>query len=153
MQLCAACPHRKKRPRSVEDHKRFFALIKAAYSTWPESHDFQPESEEHLRAYLLCAAGYRQVTDVAVPYAEDQPAVTRLVAISIEAAIKAAGAYAFIRPDANGGRVAVYRAKSIKFETLDQAKFGPVREAVENLIETALGTKVDTILAMEEAAA
>jgi hypothetical protein len=45
--------------RSPADHRRFFGVIKAAFLHWPEKHEFQPEDPEHLRAWLLCRAGYK----------------------------------------------------------------------------------------------
>lgn len=50
--------------RSYQQHKRFFALIKAYFEHWPESHSFQPDCEEHLRAWVLVKAKHRNVVDV-----------------------------------------------------------------------------------------
>ena len=99
-----ACPHcgckidGKTKPRSAPQLRRFFAMLRAMYQHWPEDTQFQPESEEHLRKFILIRAGYRETTDIPVTFAEDQPGLTKLTALSIEAALKAAGAYAFIRP-------------------------------------------------------
>ena len=38
--------------RSTPQHRRYFALIKAAFKHWPESHDIQFGSAEGLRDYL-----------------------------------------------------------------------------------------------------
>lgn len=131
------CPHcgseidGKSKPRSSPQLRRFFGMLRAMYQHWPASAEFQPESEEHLRKYSICGAGFRDSTDVAVPFAEDQPGLTKLVAISVEACVRGAGGFAFIRPHPDGGMVRVYKAKSIAFDKLGQAEFNRLNEAVE----------------------
>lgn len=132
--------------RSGPDHRRFFALVHAAFGQWPHAHDFKPDNPEHLRKWLLCAAGWRDVTEIAVPETEDQPGLARLIAISMQAAIEASGSYAFVRPDPNGGRVAVYSAKSIAWDTIKQSEFAPIRSAVEDVITRELGVEADALL-------
>lgn len=139
--------------RSEPDHRRFFALLSAAYENWPEHNEFQPDNREHLRKYLICAAGYRESVDIALPYSEDEPSLAKLAAISMEAAIRAAGAYAFVRPDPAGGRVAVYRARSIAWDTIGQREFAEVRSAVEDVIEAQIGVTAFELLKSKETAA
>jgi len=137
--------------RSPQDHRRFFAVIRAAYTHWPESHEFQPDNAEHLRAWLLCKAGYRDVSTIPCEFAEDQPALLRLVAIAAESAVRAAKGYAFLRP--HGGGIAVFSAKSIQWAKIDQKEFNKVREAVEEVIEAETGLKPDQLLKETEKAA
>lgn len=137
--------------RSLPDHRRFFGVIRAAYHHWPEAHEFQPDSAEHLRAWLLCKAGYRDVTSIPVEFAEDQPALLRLVALAAEGAVKAAKGYAFIRP--HGAGLAVFSAKSIAWDKLKQSQFHEIRDAVEHVIEAETGLKPDDLLRETEAAA
>jgi hypothetical protein len=148
------CPHCKKAlaaPRSLPDHRRFFGLIRAAFFHWPEDHpDFVPDTEEHLRAWLLCKAGYRQVTTIPIEDIDD-PAVVQTIAVAASAAIKAAGGYAFVRPDS--GAIRVFSAKSMNFETLDQKRFNAVRNAVEDVLKAELGIDPDTLLDETEQAA
>ena len=47
-----------KKPRSTPQHRRFFALIKAAWKHWPSSHEVQAGSPEGLRDYLQIKAGF-----------------------------------------------------------------------------------------------
>lgn len=136
--------------RSAPDHRRLFGLIRAAYHHWPENHDFQPDNAEHLRGYLLCKAGYRDVTTIPVEFAEDQPAVLKLVALAAEGAVKAAKGHAFIRP--HGAGLAVFSAKSIAWDKLDQKAFGKVREAVEEVIKAETGIDPDQLLKEMDAA-
>lgn len=144
-----SCPHcggLLHRPRSGPDHRRFFALIQAAFEQWPETHDFQPDTAEHLRKWLLCTAGFRERVDIAVPFADDEPAVAKLAAIAIQSALEAAGAYAFVRPDPKGGRVAVYKARSIAWDKIGQKEFAEIRTAIEEIIEAELRVSPDQLL-------
>ena len=154
------CPHcqcdidpAKGAPRSLAQMRRFFGVLRAMQSHWPESAEFQPESEEHLRKYVLVKAGHRDATDIPVPYAEDQPSVTKLVAISVEGAVRAAGAFAFIRPHPRGGMVRVFRAKSIAFDKLEQAEFNKLNDEVEAIYKAETGLDADELLQQTESAA
>mgnify|MGYP005606360083 FL=1 len=139
------CPHcqcdidGKGKPRSVEQLRRFFAMLRAMFSHWPESSDFRPESEEHLRKFVLVKAGHRETVDVPVAFAEDQPGLTKLASLAIEAALKAAGAYAFIRPHPEGGLVRVFKAKSIAFDKIGQAEFNALHDAVDTVYASETG--------------
>lgn len=147
-----ACPHCGgilHKHRSEPDHRRFFGLISAAFANWPERHDFQPSSAEHLRAWLLCKAGHYDVTTI--PLDHDHPAVAKLAVLAAEAAVKAAGAYAFIRP--HGHALAVFSAKSIAWDKLSQRDFAPIRQAVEDVITAEIGVEADTLLRQHERAA
>lgn len=139
--------------RSLPQLRRFFAVLRAMYRHWPDAAAFRPESEEHLRKYVLCKAGHRDHTDIPVEFAEDQPAITKLASLAIEAAIVAAGAFAFVRPDSNGGRVRVYRAKSIAFDKLGPAEFNRLNDDVEAVYTAETGLNPDEVLKAEEQAA
>lgn len=135
----------KGKPRSLPQLNRLFAIIAVAFDNWPDSSEFRPDSSEHLRAYLTCLAGeaFRDVTHINCPYAEDQPALTRLIAVSIESAIAGArrkGTYAFVRPHPDGGSIAVYTPKSFKMA-------GPDR--MSHLDACGLCAAIDDILMAE----
>jgi len=143
------CPHcgcdiadPKGKPRSVEQHRRFFGLIAAAFHHWPDGHEFQPSSSEHLRAWLLCKAGYRDV--VTVPVESDHPAIIKLALLAVEGALRAARAHAFVRPHGSG--LAVFTAKSISFHALPHGEFQSVNDAVQEIIEGETGMRVDDLL-------
>jgi hypothetical protein len=116
------------------------------YSHWPESSDFRPESEEHLRKYIICRSGFRESTDIPIEYAEDQPALTKLTAMAIEGAIRAAGSFAFVRPHPGGGLIRVYKAKSIAFDKLPQSEFNELNSAVEAVYREETGLDPDQVL-------
>lgn len=147
-----ACPHCGgilHKHRSEPDHRRFFGLINAAFANWRHDHDFQPDTAEHLRAWLLCKAGYREV--VTIPIEGNHPAVARLATIATEAALKASKSYAFIRPSGMG--LAVFRPRSIAWDRLSQKEFNPIRQAVEDVITAEIGVEADTLLRQHERAA
>lgn len=143
----------KAKPRSLEQLRRFFAVLRAMYSHWPESAEFKPDSEEHLRKWVLIKAGHRETTDVPVAWAEDQPGLTKLAALSIEGALKAAGAFAFIRPHPEGGLVRVFKAKSIAFDKLGQAEFNALNDQVEVVYAAETGLDPEQVLKESETAA
>lgn len=153
------CPHcggkidGKAKPRSLEQLRRFFGVLRAMYAHWPESAEFRPESEEHLRKWALIKAGHKETTDVPVSFAEDEPGLTKLTALAIEGALKAAGAYAFIRPHPEGGLVRVFKAKSIAFDKLGQADFNALNDAVETVYTHETGLDPEQVLKEHERAA
>lgn len=154
------CPHCgcdsdpvKGKPRSVEQLKRFFAVLRAMKFHWPEKAEYQPESIEHLRKWALIKAGHRDAVDIEVEWAEDQPALTRLAGLAVEAGIKATNGYGFVRPDSNGGRVRVFNAKSIAFDKLDQSQFNRLNDEVERVYREETGLDPDAVLKQSEAAA
>jgi hypothetical protein len=122
-------------------------LIHAAYHQWPESHEFRPTDAEHLRAFLLVTAGYTNVTSIPIQEIAGDPKLMALVRLAVEATVAASasrGSYAFVRVF-NGG-IEILSPRSIRWGELDQKAFGPVREAVESLIENALGVTADQLL-------
>lgn len=149
---CVLEPASKGKSRSLPQHARFFGVISTAYDQWPEANEFQPESVDHLRAYLICKAGYRDSTDIAAPYAEDEPGLTRLIALSIEAAIVAAGGFAFVRHHPDGGVVRVYKAKSLKFKSMGHQEFCALSNAVDDVLR-AEGLDPDVLAKERECAA
>lgn len=146
---CPGCGLVLSKVRSPQDHRRFFAIISKAFEHWPsETHQFKPSSPEHLRSWLLCEAGYFDVASV--PLDEElaqNPHLLKLAHLTIEASVAAAlrdRDYAFHRFSAAGCEI--LRARSINWETLDQKSFGPIRQAVEEIIETAIGVTAEQLL-------
>lgn len=140
MRTCPDCGAVIDKKRSIPQHRRFFAIIHAAFHQWPENHEFHPESSEHLRAWLLCKAGW-----FSAKYIEaEEGADAKVIAASVEAAFEAADAVAFVR--VHGDRVAVFAPKSIEFASADQRAFAPIAQAVDEIIEEALGVPPGELL-------
>jgi hypothetical protein len=140
------CPHCgcevEAKKRSAPDHRRLFAIINNAFAQWPEGHDFQPDNSEHLRAWLIAKAGWREATPIALPE-NATDAMQVLFRLSIEAAIKAAGGTAFVVPYRRG--VAVVRPKSMAFSEMSQQEFSKLRDAITDILEATLGCKVEEL--------
>ena len=145
---CHECGALQVKARSPADHRRFFAMIGKAYENWNEGHEFQPSSSGHLRAWLQYQAGYNSVTTVDLSeITTSDPHLLAAARVAIEQAITAGlrdGDYVFTR--ARGVLVEVIRPKSIDFATLDQKAFAPIREAVEAIIEAAIGVPAERLL-------
>lgn len=138
------------RARSQQDHRRFFKLVSSTFYHWPDAHDFRPDSSEHLRAWLLCKAGYRDVTMIPCPEHADAK-IIQMISAAAAAALKASRSYAFIRPHAGG--LAVLSPRSIAWDKLDQSGFNRIRDAVEDVIRRETGMEPDEIMKQTEAAA
>jgi hypothetical protein len=117
--------------------------VKEAFEQWPEANAFEPTDPEHLRAWLICRAGWRDATPIELP-AEATPHMLDLMRTSIEAAIRACGGHAFLTQHKNA--VYVVRPKSIAYAAMGFAQFVALREAVEQVIETEIGVTADQLL-------
>jgi hypothetical protein len=148
-----SCPHcggSLESGRSSPDHRRFFALIQAAFHQWPHDAEFTPDNSEHLRAWLICKAGYREATFIDLPEGGTE-GMQRLFMLSIENAVKAADGLGFVVPYKNG--VAVIKPKSIAWSKLGQREFGQLRDAVTDIIEAEVGVSADQLLRERDNAA
>jgi len=148
---CPSCGHVYGNPRSLPDHKRFMKVIDEAERNWPHDHEFQPiglterKRAKHLRAYLLVECGYVEATSIC----EANPELVSLQLAIANAASSRKGDFAFVR--VIGGWITVLRPKSINFATLPQRDFVPLRQAVEECIEIALGMDTQELLRAEAA--
>lgn len=148
-----SCPHcggLLTKARSGPDHRRFFALIRAAFYHWPQAHDFQPDSEEHLRRWLTCKAGYRENVPILLPEDADDTTLS-MFKLAIEAAISASHGEGFVVPYRSG--VAIVRAKSIAWAKIGQKEFAEIRSAVEDVIKAETGFEPERLLKEMESAA
>ena len=145
---CPECGCLLGKARSLPDHRRFFGLIRKATDQWPLTHPFQPADEHQLRAFLLVEANYCDVDFIPAPdECGTNPAILALFRSSVEAAYSAVTrrcGYAFLRVTISGAEILTPR--SIDFATLDQKAFGPLREAVEAIIENAIGVPSEQLL-------
>lgn len=141
------CPHcgceietRSGKPRSVEQHRRYFALIRVAFDNWPESDERQFSSPEELRAYLQMKVGYREVGAKIPLSGLNRERATMLA----EAAIRAAGSYAV--PVLYNDQLIVFRPKSIAFDKLKHADACKLFDDVADLIEQSIGVPAEKLL-------
>ncbi len=151
MSTCPHCGADAKSGRSSPDHRRFFALINAAFVHWPEGAEFVPSESEHLRSWLLCKAGYCERTPVEYPAGDVSPHYTKLMAIACESALRASNGRGFIR--VHGDQIVVFTPKSIAWDKLDQKQFNDIRDKVTDVIEDVLGVRAELLLTEHESAA
>ena len=128
------------RQRSDASHRLFFAVIAEAFKQWPETAEFQPEDAEHLRAYLLVKAKHYDSLDVRCKNSD---------AIGLRMQLDAV-----IRQFCDGKPplmhaypwgVRTFKPRSLAYAKCDRKTFNAVSERVYELIEAAIGVKVDDL--------
>jgi len=137
---CELTPPAGGKPRSVEQIRRYFAMIKAAYHHWPEAHDRQFASAEELRAWLQMKAGARDI-GATIPLSRIGKERAMLLA---EAAIRGAGSYAM--PVLHGDTLVIFKPKSVSFAKMGPKAFGELSDAVATVIEAETGLQVEQLL-------
>ena len=142
---CELTPPAGGRPRSVEQIRRYFAMIRAAYHHWPETHERQFASAEELRAWLQMNAGAREI-GATIPLTGMGKERAMLLA---EAAIRGAGSYAM--PVIHGDSLVVFRPRSISFSKMGPAAFSRLSDDVAQVIETEIGISAEQLLSEKAA--
>jgi hypothetical protein len=142
-----ACPHcggalKGGKPRSIDQHRRFFKVVAQAFHHWPANHDFQPDNAEHLRKWLLVKVGHRIVQTIDMARTDKQS--LKMAEAAATAAMRALGDYCWVIP--HNGKLFVAAAKSIAFDKCPHADFVAINDLVDGLIETETGIKTDQLL-------
>jgi hypothetical protein len=131
------------KPRRSKHHRLYFGVIRAAFGNWPEQHPFQPDDPEHLRAWLQCKAGHRDI------YGEtlraDGSDALRMVEFNRRAMIKIrqAGGHGFFTE--HNGAVVLLTPRSVKYDKLDEAEFSQVSKPVLDVIERETGIPIEAL--------
>lgn len=139
-QHCLTCGTPLRRHRSDIAHRHFFAIITEAWKLWPTSHPFQPEDAEHLRAYLLVKARHFDKMDVKCKSTDALGLKTQLEFVIREFCD---GKPPLIHAYPWGVRV--FKPRSISYAAADRKVFQAVSETVFEIIETAIGVKIDEL--------
>lgn len=140
------CPHcgcELIKARSPRHHKFFFAAIDAAHENWPEDHEFQPTSSEHLRAWLLVRTGYADTIGNLLDMR--RPTLEKLEDF-LEMCLVAMKNRGYVFPAERDGYLEAHFPKSIAYAELDQKEFAPIAEAVFAEIEKHIGLPIKEIL-------
>jgi hypothetical protein len=119
--------------------RRYFALIRAAHSHWPESHRFRPMSEEHLRKWLQAKSGYANIRTVDTAGMDTQSAI-----VAVAAQLASADPMHFT--SVVGARFHVIESKSIDFDTLPHLAACSLFDAVADTIRAETGLDPDAIM-------
>lgn len=148
MSKCPTCgAEPKAKPRSIDQHRRYFGLIRAAFHHWPETSDRQFSSEDELRAYVQIKAGYREV-GAQIPLSGLNKDRALLL---VEAAIRGSGSYAI--PVFYKDAIVVFKPKSIAFNKMGTQEFGALCDSAATVIEQEIGVPADELLKQTEHAA
>ena len=135
------------KPRSLEQHRRFFAMIKAAFHHWPEAHDHQFSDQTECRKWLTMKAGYRTLA-LRMPMSGVKPDAAIIIAT---ASMKAAGAHAVAL--AHKGSLCIWTPKSIRFDKMSHLEFCALSDSVAEVIKAEMGITADELLDQTERAA
>ena len=146
--ICPTCGHESKGPpRSIDQHRRYFGMIKAAFHHWPETHERQFASEEELRKFLQMKAGHREIA-ARIPLTGIRKEQAVILA---EASTRAAGSYAI--PVIHGTELVIWKPKSIAFHNLGHRAFCELNQSVDEILQAEIGLSGDQLLQETEAAA
>lgn len=137
---CELTPAEGGKARSPEQLRRYFAMIRAAFTHWREAHQHQFASSEELRAWLQMKAGAREI-GAQIPMTGMSKERAMLLA---EAAIRGAGSYAW--PVIHGDTLVIFRPKSVSFAKMAHTDFCKLSDDVADVIEAETGIKVDDLL-------
>lgn len=128
---CECCGHKNgTNKRSLPQHRRFFGMIRAYFHHWPERHEFQPDNEEHLRAWALVKAKHRTVTEMTGN--AKQCIVT--------------GGSKYNWQIANDGRVWLVSPLSIAFDKLKHSEATALFEDVSGVLEFETGLDAEQLM-------
>jgi hypothetical protein len=128
------------KPRSIEQHRRFFGLVNASFAQWPEKHERQFSDTGELRSWLIMKAGWKE-TVLSMPMVGIK---AETAAIFVGAAFKAIHAHAVCV--GHRGSLIVMRPKSIKFATMKHMEFVALNQAVDDVLKDVFGVTGDELL-------
>lgn len=134
------------KPRSVDQHRRFFAVVKAAFLHWPESHERQFVDQEDARKWLTMKAGYR-VMAAMIPLRNVKADVAIMLC---EASMRAAGAHAVAV--AHKGNICIWTPRSIRFDKMSHLEFCKLNDDVDEVVKTEIGITADELLSNGDSA-
>ena len=136
--------------RSYQQLKRLMKLRSVAYKHWPHDHYFQPDSEEHLRAWLIVKAGFAITKEIPLGEALLSPKQQDGLEILLRATLQAAGAHAFV--DLDWRRIIVRSPVSLSYATSHKVAT-EICSAIDEVIYAELGITAETLLREAEKAA
>ena len=128
------------KPRSYEQHKRYFKMVELAFDAWPVTHTRQFSDSTECRKFVQMKAGWFEEAS-RMPMTGMRPEVAVIFA---EAMFKAAGNFAIAGHQGND--LVIWRAKSIKYEKLTHHQACELFEKVNYVIGDEIGISGDELL-------
>lgn len=138
----------KRKARSGEQHRRFFGLMSALHSHWPESHPFQPDSSEHLRAWLLVRAKHCVINTFEMESNNEAKHLAKIIPIITALMLKK---HSWCR--AKGNELHVCVPMSIAHDECGHNLFTSICADVDEIIKAETGLDPETLLRETERAA
>ena len=147
MVTCPVCDTKlplKGKPRSYDQHKRFFAMCEAAFQHWPEAHEEQFSNAEDCRKYLTMKAGWRDIASkVTLTGIREDKAILLATAV-LSGLPKNIGA----RPVLHKGQLIVWVPRSISYASMPHLELCALSDAVAEVIEAETGIKIEEMMAV-----
>lgn len=138
--VCPTCGATTKRIRSLEQHRRYFGVIRAALHYWPDTHEKQFEDEDDLRYWLQMKAGHREVRNRV-----SLKGLRRKDALFVaEAVIR--GSKGYTVPVIHKKELVIFGPKSIAYANLGQAKFSELNNEIDALLQIEIGLTGEQLL-------
>lgn len=113
------------RPRSRAQHNLLFHALCVIYGTWPEEHEFQPFSVDHLRYWLEVKAGWGEK-----------------VACKTQRDIMRVSASGWGRPiwfGVEDGEVYAYLPRSISYDKMQPEEFKQLMSKIDEILLREVG--------------
>lgn len=128
------------KPRSYEQHKRYFKMIDLAFDAWPETHRRQFSGTEECRKFLQMKAGwFLEASRMPVMGMRAEAAI-----MFAEAMFKAAGNFAIAAQQ--GDDIVVWKPKSISYDKLSHSRACELFDKVNFVIRDEIGVSGDELL-------
>ncbi len=136
--ICDKCGQKKPSPRNRERHNLLFAILGPALAQWPEAYDFQPMSEEHLRAWLLWKSGWCTIRDLEICGPTKRAAVQ-----AMRFFLDSSDRHRFFTNTSKGIRE--YTPKSIAWNRCREADFKNIMDHSTALLESIIGVNIEQL--------
>lgn len=130
------------KPRSYDQHKRFFAMVRQAFLHWPENHPEQFSNEEDCRKYLTMKAGWRDIASKTTLTGIREDKAILLASAVLTGLPKNIGA----RPVIHKGQLIVWVPRSIAYDKMPHLEMCALSDAVGAVIEAETGIKIDDLM-------
>lgn len=149
-----ACPHCDckidfENPRSTPQLRRYFAMIRAFHTHWPEAHPEQFDSVYNFRKWIQMKAGpeYREISS-RYPINKMPKEVAVML---VKAGIAAVDGYAY--PTVHNGEIIIWKPKSIAYEKMPHLEFCKLSDDVAIAFEDQTGLRAKEVFKQTENAA
>lgn len=145
-QVCGFTETKRGKPRSIDQHRRFFAIVSASFDHIPEDYERQFSNVTEWRKFLEMKVGWREI-GAQIPLTGVRKENAMLLA---EAAIRGAGSFAV--PVIHRDTLVIFRPRSISFTAMPHVEFNRLSQAVEDLIRDIIGVEPEQLLKERERA-